>query len=97
MGQLQLDWLEEAYIAWLKGTTTLFSECQVHLEINLDAVLPFAIQHSQPYVPLTFLYPHQLVFKPDYWPAEMDTQPHNLLTRAAPPPLPTSPPRLPLS
>lgn len=67
-------------------------------------VLLLAVRHFQPYALLTFVYPHQLVFKPDYWPVEMDTEPHNLLTPAAPPSLPPSsssllvlPPSLPSS
>lgn len=58
-------------------------------------VLPLAVRHFQPYALLTFVYPHQLVFKPDYWPVEMDTEPHNLLTPAAPPSLPPSSSSLP--
>lgn len=58
-------------------------------------VLLLAVRHFQPYALLTFVYPHQLVFKPDYWPVEMDTEPHNLLTPAAPPSLPPRPPCLP--
>lgn len=57
-------------------------------------VLPLAVRHFQPYALLTFVFPHQLVFKPDYWPVEMDTEPHNLLTPAAPPSLPPRPPSL---